>query len=104
MPTQNILELDRDYSIIEIQNLNDFVIVACVIIDHIYHKVTPTHIANRRNTNLYVMSYSEIITIISLNSTKYLVAQHIKLYWPSDNQYGNSSSSYFEFQPCQGFW
>jgi hypothetical protein len=58
-----MLELDRNYSIKEIKNLKDFVTVAYVIIDDIYHKVTPTHIANRCNINTSVMSDSEIIAI-----------------------------------------
>jgi hypothetical protein len=58
-----MLELDRNYSIKEIKNLKDFVTVAYVIIDDIYHKVTPTHIANRCNIYTSVMSDSEIITI-----------------------------------------
>jgi len=58
-----MLELDRDYSIKEIENLKDFVTVTYVIIDDIYHKVTPTCIANRCNINVSIMSDSEIITI-----------------------------------------
>ena len=58
-----MLELDRDYSIKEIENLKDFVTVTYVIIDDIYHKVTPTRIANRCNINDSIMSDSEIITI-----------------------------------------
>lgn len=58
-----MLELDRKYSIKEIENLKDFVTVAYVIIDDIYQKVTPTHIANRCNINDSIMSDSEIITI-----------------------------------------
>lgn len=58
-----MLELDRNDSIKEIKDLKDFVTVAYVIIDDIYHKVTPTHIANCCNINTSVMSDSEIITI-----------------------------------------
>ncbi|MDK2801175.1 MAG: hypothetical protein PWQ70_2794 [Clostridiales bacterium] len=58
-----MLELDRNYYIKEIENLKDFVIVAYVLIDDIYHKVTPTHIVNRCNINDSIMSDSEIITI-----------------------------------------
>ena len=58
-----MLELDRDYSIKEIENLKDFITVTYVIIDDIYHKVTPTCIANRCNINDSIMSDSEIITI-----------------------------------------
>ena len=58
-----MMELDRMYSIKEIENLKDFVTVAYVIIDDIYQKVTPTHIANRCNINDSIMSDSEIITI-----------------------------------------
>jgi hypothetical protein len=47
----------------EISNLKDFFTVAYVIIDDIYHKVTPAHIRNRRNINDSIMSDSEIITI-----------------------------------------
>lgn len=35
----------KNYSIKEIENLKDFVIVTYVIIDDIYQKVTPIHIA-----------------------------------------------------------
>ena len=41
-----MLELDRNYSIKEIGDLQDLVIVAYVIIDDIYKKVTPTYIKN----------------------------------------------------------
>lgn len=58
-----MLELDRTYSIKEIENLKDFIIVAYVIIDDIYQKVTPTHIANRCNIKDSILSDSEIITI-----------------------------------------
>jgi len=58
-----MLELDRKYSIKEIRDLKDFVIVAYVIIDDIYQKVTPTHIMNRCNINDSILSDSEIITI-----------------------------------------
>jgi len=58
-----MLELNRDYSIKEIENLKDFVTVAYVIIDDIYQKVTPTHIANRCNINDSIMSDREIITM-----------------------------------------
>lgn len=53
----------KNYSIKEIENLKDFVIVTYVIIDDIYQKVTPTHIAKRCNINDSVLSDSEIITI-----------------------------------------
>jgi hypothetical protein len=53
----------KNYSIKEIENLKDFVIVTYVIIDDIYQKVTPTHIANRCNINNSILSDSEIITI-----------------------------------------
>ncbi|SHF60662.1 transposase, IS4 family [Desulforamulus putei DSM 12395] len=58
-----MLELDRSYSIKEIGDLKDFVIVAYVIIDDIYQKVTPTYIRNRCNINDSILSDSEIITI-----------------------------------------
>lgn len=58
-----MLELNKSYCIKEIENLKDLVIVAYVIIDDIYHDVTPTHIKNRRNVNDSKMSDSEIITI-----------------------------------------
>ena len=53
----------NNYSIKEIENLKDFVIVTYVIIDDIYQKVAPTHIANRCNINDSILSDSEIITI-----------------------------------------
>lgn len=58
-----MLELHKNYCIKEIENLKDFVTVAFVIIDDIYKKVTPTHIAQRCNINDCIMSDSEIITI-----------------------------------------
>lgn len=58
-----MLELDRSYSIKEIEDLKDFITVAYVIIDDIYQKVTPTHIKNRCNINDSILSDSEIITI-----------------------------------------
>lgn len=58
-----MMELDRTYSIKEIENLKDFITVAYIIIDDIYKKVTPPHIANRCNINDSFMSDSEIITI-----------------------------------------
>jgi hypothetical protein len=58
-----MLELDRHYSIKEIENLKDFITAVCVIIDDIYPKITPTHIANRCNIKASIMSDSEIITI-----------------------------------------
>lgn len=58
-----MLELDRNYSIKEIENLKDFITIAYVIIDDIYKKVTPTYIVNRCNINDSIMSDSEIITI-----------------------------------------
>jgi hypothetical protein len=58
-----MLELDRNYSIKEIENLKDFVTVTYVIIDDIYHKVTPTHITNRCNINTSVKNNSKMITI-----------------------------------------
>ena len=58
-----MMELDNIYSIKEIENLKDFITVAYIIIDDIYKKVTPPHIANRCNINDSIMSDSEIITI-----------------------------------------
>lgn len=58
-----MMELDRKYSIKEIENLKDFVTVAYVIIDDIYQKVTPPNIVNRCNINDSILSDSEIITI-----------------------------------------
>lgn len=58
-----MLELHKDYCIKEIENLKDFITVVFVIIDDIYDKVTPTHIANRCNIKNSIMSDSEIITI-----------------------------------------
>lgn len=58
-----MLELDRDYSIKEMENLKDFITFAYVIIDENYQRVTPTHIANRCNINDSIMSDNEIITI-----------------------------------------
>jgi hypothetical protein len=58
-----MLELDRNYSIKEIENLKDFITIAYVIIDDVYKKVTPTYIVNRCNINDSIMSDSEIITI-----------------------------------------
>ncbi|MBZ4655739.1 MAG: transposase family protein [Thermoanaerobacter sp.] len=58
-----MLELHTQYSIKEIENLKDFVIIAYVIIDDIYQKVTPTYIKERCNINDSILSDSEIITI-----------------------------------------
>ena len=58
-----MLELYKSNSIKEIETLKDFVIVTYIIIDDIYKRVTPTHIANRCNINDSIMSDSEIITI-----------------------------------------
>lgn len=58
-----MLELHKDYCIKEIENLKDLITVVFVIIDDIYNKVTPTHIANRCNIKNSIMSDSEIITI-----------------------------------------
>ena len=58
-----MLELDRTYSIKEIGDLKDFITVTYVIIDDIYQKVTPTHIAKRCNIKDSILSDSEIITI-----------------------------------------
>lgn len=58
-----MLELHKSYCIKEVENLKDFVTIAYVIIDDIYKKVTPTHIANRCNIKDSIMSDSEIITI-----------------------------------------
>lgn len=58
-----MLEFNRNYSIKQIGDLKDFVTVAYVIIDDIYQKVTPTHIADRCNISDSILSDSEIIII-----------------------------------------
>lgn len=58
-----MLELDRNYSIKEIEDFKDLVTIVYVIIDDIYQEVTPTHIMNRRNISDSILSDSEIITI-----------------------------------------
>lgn len=58
-----MLESDRTYSIKEIENLKDFIIVAYVIIDNCCPKITPIHIAKRCNIKDSILSGSEIITI-----------------------------------------
>jgi hypothetical protein len=40
------LDIDEDYSIKEIENLKDFIVVMYVIIDDIYQRVTPVHFIN----------------------------------------------------------
>ncbi|MBU5439160.1 hypothetical protein KQI42_14150 [Tissierella sp. MSJ-40] len=45
-----MLELNK-YSINKIEDLKDFITVVLVIIDDIYHEMTPTHIKERRNIN-----------------------------------------------------
>ncbi|MBZ4646664.1 MAG: family transposase [Clostridia bacterium] len=59
----NMLELHTQYSIKEIEDLKDFVIIAYMIIDDIYQKVTPTYIKERCNIKDSILSDSEIITI-----------------------------------------
>lgn len=58
-----MLEFHKSNSIKEIDTLKDFVTAVYIIIDDIYKKVTPTHIANRYNIKDSIMSDSEIITI-----------------------------------------
>lgn len=53
----------NQYSIKKIEDLKDFITVTYVIIDDIYHEVTPTYIKERRNINESILSDSEIITI-----------------------------------------
>ncbi|KYH25290.1 hypothetical protein CLTEP_28070 [Clostridium tepidiprofundi DSM 19306] len=57
-----MLELNKN-SITTINNLKDFITVVFVIIDDIYHGITPAHIKFRRNIDKAIMSDSEIITI-----------------------------------------
>ncbi|WP_432406379.1 IS982 family transposase [Wukongibacter sp. M2B1] len=58
-----MLELHKKYSIKEINDLKDFIIVSYVIIDDIYQNITPTYIKERRNINDCILSDSEMITI-----------------------------------------
>lgn len=73
---QHMLDLNKKYSTTEIENLKDFITVAYVIIDEIYHVVAPTHVRERRNIKASKMSDSEIITIsvvgelLTINSEK----------------------------------
>lgn len=55
-------EFENNYNTI-INGLKDFITVIYVIVDDIYHKVTPAFIKNRRNANKAIMSDSEIITL-----------------------------------------
>lgn len=58
-----MLELNKSYSIKEIEDFKDLVTIVYVIIDDIYQEVTPTYIKNRRNVGDSILSDSEIITI-----------------------------------------
>lgn len=57
-----MLEFDNNYTT-TIDNLKDFITVIYVIVDDIYHKVTPAIIKTRRNIYKAIMSDSEIITL-----------------------------------------
>jgi hypothetical protein len=52
-----------NYSIIRIENIEDLFTAIYVIVDDIYHHVTPAHIKYRRNAKTSIMRDSEIITI-----------------------------------------
>jgi len=58
-----MLELNKTYSIKEIEDFKDLVTIVYIIIDDIYQEVTPTYIRNRRNADNSILSDSEVITI-----------------------------------------
>lgn len=69
-----MLELNQ-YSIHESLNLSDFFLVTYVIIDDIYHQITPDEIRFRHNYTQAKLSDSKIITLAIVGETQGITSE-----------------------------
>ncbi len=69
-----MLELN-DYSIYENLNLSDFFLVTYVIIDDLYHQITPDEIRFRRNYFQVKLSYNEMITLALVGELQFITSE-----------------------------
>lgn len=67
----------NDYSIHESLNLSDFFLVTYVIIDNLYHQITPDEIRFRRNYFQAKLSDSEVITIALVGELQGITSEKV---------------------------